>query len=136
MTVLLLSMASLVLSAGSDDETVDEETWVRRFETIDEKRVEHNIPPLSAEERLRLLLGRPPLDRPYALVITYQEHDRDVIKANIRQFTGKLDEPCWVAWSVHEFITSEWSIYFTDLEEKMKGFASKLYIRYARIEDL
>ena len=56
LSTLIFALAS---DGRSDDETTSEQAWIERFEEVDQLRKKYGIPPLSAQERMALLLGRP-----------------------------------------------------------------------------
>jgi hypothetical protein len=71
MSVLPLTLISLALAAGSDGESSGEKTWEERFDALDAARREFFVPPLSAEERMRVLLGELPNNKEYVVSAEY-----------------------------------------------------------------
>jgi hypothetical protein len=63
------SLVILALAARSDREIPDEEAWIQRFEAIDRLREKYGVPSLTAAERIRVVIGEPPLDHRYGLYL-------------------------------------------------------------------
>jgi hypothetical protein len=58
-----LLLASLILAAASDGESAEEEAWVERFRETDAYRASFGLGPLTAAQRMRVLLGQPPIPK-------------------------------------------------------------------------
>jgi len=70
-----LVLPVLLLSVASDSEGSNEEVWTERFRKADEARKSLDIPPLTARERMTILLGLPPSLQEDSLVLGYEEDE-------------------------------------------------------------
>ena len=63
-----LALTTLALAVGSEEPAEPEEDWSEQFSQIDFLRNLWGIPPLTSEERMRLILGQDPVLRARSLV--------------------------------------------------------------------
>jgi len=74
-----LALATMTLALGVGPDIPEEVLWTRIFDAIDEARKRYDVPPLSAEERMRKMLGEDPREGEYLLTILrgkpYKETD-------------------------------------------------------------
>jgi hypothetical protein len=70
-----LVLPVLLLSVASDSEGSNEEAWTERFRKADEARKSLDIPPLTARERMAILLGQPLSLQEGSLILGYEEDE-------------------------------------------------------------
>jgi hypothetical protein len=105
-----LSLLGLAFASASDGESSgeisSEQEWTRRFEEVDQLRKKYQIPALSAQERMALLLGRPNYPG-YAIKGTaYHQDDYGNYEIEIRVYRPRFFqykdlEPLWVWKKCH-----------------------------------
>jgi hypothetical protein len=86
--ILELSILGLAILSDSEPEPEGSE-WIRRFEEIDSLRFNCEIPFLSAQERMAVVLGKNPTSKDYILS-TFHEQTKH--QGWFRIFVGKLEE--------------------------------------------
>jgi len=117
---MILELVTLALAAASDGEDSSEIDWTRWFDEIDWMRISLGMSPLSARERMHILLGNilpgNPFPTRYAignLLIKQGEVEEYMVKQRmiVEAFKSEFKDFHWV-WkkvSQREFPDSTWS---------------------------
>ena len=136
-----LALISLGLAAASDGEETSESAWQERFQQIDDLRVLHGIPKLSARERMNCMLGRSPLDYFYSVTVDQnrndgRQYDTTLWRWNYEFRHKEASRKEWVAVDVEQldcdFVDDylETAGVWMRMETSARKKARDLYIRY------
>jgi hypothetical protein len=109
---MILELAMLGLAVASDSESDgNEQEWTRRFEEVDKLRVQYGVPPLTAQDRIRWMIGQQP-SKEYVLVWRFDRfHERQTLDDVILSFYRKeVEEPASYRRMVFSFLPS-WKLY-------------------------
>ena len=67
-----IALATMTLALGMEPDIPEEVFWTSKFEAIDTARRKYDIPPLSAQERMRMMLGEIPREEgEYTLILRH-----------------------------------------------------------------